>query len=283
LKWLGFMIDSEEQMFKVGDAKVAKLKTALQEALFNPTISPRKLAALAGQIIAVSPAVLPAALYSRGLFEAMQGKVSWDQVFPTPQSVSEIASFWLANLDRFNGRRWWPRPVQVEVTVDASGVGFGGAFTTGPHQRIPFSETFTSEQTLKSSTEREIRGYTEALLVIAQHFPENLKGASVLLYGDNQGAISDLNKLRSSVPGIQENLKRVFGLCCEFDFDLVAKWIPKEELTEADELSRKPDTSDWAISQATYEDVLGHFAVRPALDVFASDASHVTSRFISQF
>jgi hypothetical protein len=62
LKWLGFLIDSEEQMFKVGDAKIEKLKEVLRDALFKPDMSVRKLAALAGKILTVSPAILPAAL-----------------------------------------------------------------------------------------------------------------------------------------------------------------------------------------------------------------------------
>jgi hypothetical protein len=93
LKWLGFLIDSEEQMFKVGDSKIEKLKTALREVLFRPDSSARHLAALAGQLIAVSPAVLPAALYSRSLFMAMRGKITWDEIFPTPESVKDTTQF----------------------------------------------------------------------------------------------------------------------------------------------------------------------------------------------
>jgi hypothetical protein len=90
----------------------------MEEIILAPNTSPRKLAALAGKMVAVSPAVLPAALYSRGLFEAFLGKLSWDQVFPTTETVKETAIFWRDNIGQFNGRRWWPRNIGIQVEVD---------------------------------------------------------------------------------------------------------------------------------------------------------------------
>jgi hypothetical protein len=101
LKWLGFMVDSWKQIFLLGESKLAKLKAELESLVREPSTSFRKLAKVAGKIIAASPAVLPALLYSRALLEAMHGKVAWDVVFPTPESVKETARFWLDNLDRF--------------------------------------------------------------------------------------------------------------------------------------------------------------------------------------
>jgi hypothetical protein len=75
----------------------------------------------------------------------------------------------------------------------------------------------------------------------------------------------------------------VFQLCCEKDFDVIAKWIPREDLMEADEMSRRPDPSDWGISKTELEGVCDHFGVRPTVDLFASDAHHVTRAFVSQF
>jgi hypothetical protein len=39
LKWLGFLVDSKSEMFKVGDSKIEKLKSALREALNRLDIS----------------------------------------------------------------------------------------------------------------------------------------------------------------------------------------------------------------------------------------------------
>lgn len=92
-KWLEFLIDSMNQQFKVSETKINKVKKALTEMIEAPSTSPRKLAALAGKLVALSPAVLPAALLSRQIFQAMQGETSWDVVFPTPDAVQQIAQF----------------------------------------------------------------------------------------------------------------------------------------------------------------------------------------------
>jgi hypothetical protein len=76
LKWLGFMVDSEQEEFRVGESKILKLKKLLEETIARPDTSPRKLAALAGKIPAHSRAVLPASLYSREFYFALKGKTT---------------------------------------------------------------------------------------------------------------------------------------------------------------------------------------------------------------
>jgi hypothetical protein len=283
LKWLGFMVDSKKQEFRLSDSKVAKLKEICWEATQTSETTPRKLAAMAGRIIAASPAVLPAALFSRALFGAIQGKETWDTVFPNPESVKETARFWLENLDRYNGRRWWPRQTTAVLTVDASGVGYGGQVELNETEPVQFTGTFTREQAQASSTEREIIGYGAGLATVAQIFPEELAGSSVLLLGDNQGGISAINKMRSSVLVIWSALKDVLELCSAFQFDLTARWIPRTRLQEADALSREPDATDWGIDKEILADITRHFQVRITLDLFASDAHHVCERFISLY
>jgi hypothetical protein len=80
--WLGFVVDTTREQFRVSEAKQEKVRTTLNELIEAETVTPRLLAKVAGRIIAMGPAVLPAALYSRPLFQAIQGKLSWDQIFP---------------------------------------------------------------------------------------------------------------------------------------------------------------------------------------------------------
>jgi hypothetical protein len=185
LRWLGFMVDTREQAFKLGGSKVEKLKQAMRDAMAEREMTPRKLAVMAGRIIAASPAVLPAALYSRALFEAMQGRVCWDEIFPSPKSVHKTASFWLNNIDRFNGRRWWPRATSVGLRVDASRVGYGGWVELDGEKSVAFCGIFTDLQAEASSTEREVTGNVAGLAVAAQQFPAELADNSVLILGDN--------------------------------------------------------------------------------------------------
>jgi hypothetical protein len=214
---------------------------------------------------------------------ALRGKESWDQIFPTPDDVRQVAHFWKDHLESFNGRQWWPKPVQVRAAIDALGVGFGGTLRVKDMEPIPFWGTFSAEHVAESSTAREVRGYAAALEVVARHFADEVRGAAVLLEGDNQGAISALNHLRSPNQGINETLRTVFNICCDGNFDVVAKWVPRDDLTEADELLRRLDSSDWGLAEAECERAFWHFGVPPTVDLFASDIHHVTDRFVSQF
>jgi hypothetical protein len=87
-EWLGFEIISEEELFRVSDKKLEKVKAALTQVLNSETITPRQLAAIAGKLISLSPAVLPASLFSRSLFQAIQGRINWNEIFPNPSGCS---------------------------------------------------------------------------------------------------------------------------------------------------------------------------------------------------
>jgi hypothetical protein len=201
IKWLGFMLDSERERFEVGQQKLEKLKDFLRHILSKPFVSARDLAQVAGKIISLSLAVAPAALYSRAFFQAIQGSLSRDALFPNPAEVRSTLEFWLENLDRFNGRPWWPQPVNLRVEVDASGVGFGGLLSVSPHPPLTFQGAFTPTQAAGSSTLREVLGHVGAVKVAAATHPDILLGSSVLVTGDNQGAVACIKQsLKSCAP-----------------------------------------------------------------------------------
>jgi hypothetical protein len=282
LKWLGFMLDSTKQNFEVGGSKMEKVKKTLRSVLAKSKVTARDLAQAAGKIISLSPAVAPAALYSRSFFQAMKGRETGDSVFPNPTAVTETLEFWLTRLDSFNGRAWWPRPVQIEAVVDASGVGYGGLIQIPGLDSVPFTGTFSPGQAAASSTLREVLGYVAAVEVVAGSFPDSLRGSSVLVTGDIQGAVSCINILRSPVLEINQALRRLFDLCVATQCDVQAQWVPRELIDEADAVSRSPDASDWGIAPSLYRQICERFGVKATMDLFASDSHHVTDKFVSQ-
>jgi hypothetical protein len=190
IKWLGFMLDSVRQRFEVGTSKLEKLKDFLRFVLSKPAVSARDLAQVAGKIISLSPAVAPAALYTRSFFQAIKGHTSWDALYPNPAEVTEALAFWLENLDRFNGRPWWPQPVTLRVEVDASEIGYGDLLSVPSLPPLRFQSTFSPDQAAGSSTLREVLGYVGAVGVAAKSFPSLLSDSSILMTGNNQGAVS---------------------------------------------------------------------------------------------
>ncbi|GAQ87420.1 reverse transcriptase [Klebsormidium nitens] len=283
LKWLGFLVDSEQAEFRLGEGRMERLRSALAEMAESPTTSPRKLAKMAGLLASTAPAILPVALYSRSFYGALSGKETWDELFPTPAEVAETATFWLKNLERWNVRRWWPRPVAVSAHVDASEIRFGGWAELPDGRRLEIEGTFSEVQAGGSSTEREVIGYAAAIKVVTEKVPELITERAVMLTGDSQAGLAAIGKFRSSVPLIRSALKQVLELCAEFRCDLVTRWVPREDLAEADALSREPDASDWGVSASVFRKLTEHFGVNPSIDLFASATFHVAERFVAKY
>lgn len=140
--------------------------------------------------------------------------------------------------------------------------------------------TLSKEEVVMSSTAREMVGFPRILQQAGVRFPELLKGAAILVIGDNQGAVAALNKFSSTTPDIAASLREIFELCLSLDFDIIAQWRPREELQEEDALSRVPDASDWGLSSKTLALIIKAFG-SPHVDLFASDAWHVASVFVT--
>jgi hypothetical protein len=183
--WLGFLVNSRAESFTVADTKLAKVAAALQELLETPTVSPRQLASVAGKLIALSPAMIPASLYSRPLFEAIRGKISWDTIFPSPQAVRQMAQMFLDNMADWNGRRWFPRPILLQAGSDASKFGFGGTILMpGTSPKLLLGQLSPEEMNM-SSTAREVLGFYRVLQAASQMEPDNIRDSAILIRGDN--------------------------------------------------------------------------------------------------
>ena len=278
--WLGFVVDTQAEQFRVSEAKLAKVKAVLSELIDSAEVSPRLLAKVAGKIIAMGPAVLPASLYSRPLFQAMQGRISWDAIFPTPLAAKNAAKLFLEKLDSWNGRRWFPRRILIEAASDASDFGFGGSLHIAGSPPFHVAGSLTETEVTQSSTAREMIGFLRILQQAVRLHRPLLSGAAVLLVGDNQGAVAAVNSMRSPAPDVNTVLQEVFTLCSEADFDVLAQWKPRAELAVQDALSRVPDASDWGLAPAVLQAAISLFG-QPDVDLFASDTWHVAERFVT--
>lgn len=278
--WLGFVVDTEAEQFQVSEAKLLKVKQVLSDLLVAETITPRLLAKVAGKRIAMGPAVLPASLYSRPLFQAIRGRISWDELFPNPQSAASTAQLFLERLDSWNGRRWFPRQILIQAASDASGFGFGGTITLAGQAPFELVGTLTEEKMGLSSTAREVIGFLKILQQAVHRHRTLLTGAAILLIGDNQGAVAAINNFRSSAPDINALLQEIFELCSMSNFDVVTQWKSRDELALQDALSRVSDASDWGLAPHVLQKAIAQFG-HPDVDLFASDTWHVTNRFVA--
>jgi hypothetical protein len=160
--------------------------------------------------------------------------------------------------------------------------GFWGVLSTPSQPDQIFRATFSLEEAASSSILREVLGYVGAVQTAAEVWPQLLTRASILITGDNQGAISCINKLRSPVPQINPALRKLFDISTRLHCDVLAQWVLREEIKEANALSREPDVSDWGLHPALFGQIGKRFDCQPSIDIFASDAHHVVGRFISK-
>jgi hypothetical protein len=109
-----------------------------------------------------------------------------------------------------------------------------------------------------------------------------LFGASIQVTGDNQGAISCINKLRSPVLTINEALRQLFDISAWLGCDVIAQWVPRDAISEADALFREPDASDWGLHPELTGQICKRFSIRPSVDLFASDVHHQAPVYISR-
>jgi hypothetical protein len=113
------------------------------------------------------------------------------------------------------------------------------------------------------------------------YFNDVLKGSSVTCYTDNQNAASIILKGRK-VHELQSLALTIFEFCAKNDTQIHTVWMPREQNTQADYLSRILDIDDWAISTEFFHfinEIWGPHSV----DIFASSNNAKTKLFNSLY
>jgi hypothetical protein len=278
-EWLGFEFRPERR--NSGSQKMGKVHKVLAQLIATQEVSARQLAAVAGKLISLAPAVLPASPYSQEFFQAIQGKIGWDEIFPTSKSVKQEAQEWVHNLESWNGRNWHAQPISVAASSDASDFGFGGQILLPDGKTIPVSENLTEKEVSTSSTARESVAFLRLLEATCELCPDKIRSSSVQLTGDNQAAVQALNEFRTRTSVVNQTLKKVFELCVKYRFSVSAVWKPRDLLKMEDPLSREADSSNWGLDRDLVNDICRRYKATPCLDLFASSTWHVTDGFVS--
>ena len=107
-----------------------------------------------------------------------------------------------------------------------------------------------------------------------------LKGSSVTCYTDSQNAASTILK-GSKVHELQSLVLTVFEFCAINDTEIhtvCIPWIPREQNTQADYLSRIIDIDDWAISTEFFQ-FIDELWDPHSVDIFASSNNAKTKLF----
>ena len=162
--FLGTVLDFEEGLILIPELRILKLKSSLVSCLQKDQIVARDLASITGQVISMTCAIGNVArLFTRKCYAAIERRTSWAQPLNVSAAIRDELSFWLSNIDTFNGRAMSPKSSAVGVVYsDVNDSGFGGYFVQCGVDLV--SGVWSEDQMHSSSTFREILAVKFVLL-----------------------------------------------------------------------------------------------------------------------
>eukprot|EP00111_Clytia_hemisphaerica_P006267 TCONS_00018130-protein len=131
-EWLGFRINTEEMKIYVPLPKLEAVLRVIAEILTSDLVTTRKIAKLAGRIIAMSIAIGPLTrLFTRKMYKFIDDRImlglAWDSNRLISKELKSELTFWKSNLSASNGVEFNTSPVITKVCYsDASEYAYGG-------------------------------------------------------------------------------------------------------------------------------------------------------------
>ena len=279
---LGKVLDTLRLWVGVPQEKVEAFAQLAKDLLGAPSFTPRQLAKVCGKLISFMPAVTAAPLFVKTLYMRVRG-AGWDDTqVAEPELVETLA--WLAdNIHAMNGATWALPAVATVVKVDAGEWGYGLTVEAGHQKGRELRATLPDELCAvgsvgPSSTRREVWGYCQGPMEVIRSAAGCLRGKRLLLVGDNQGAISDINKMGvKRDPAATGWIRELWQTCHKEGVSLTARWRPREMLGMADELSKEPDAGDWSLCRQVEMELYIKMG-RPTLDPMADQHNNIFAR-----
>jgi len=297
IKGLGFILDTSVMTVDLPEARRKKLvATAKYISANNERLRARVVCKLIGQIQSCQPAWgLVCRIRSRYLtLAALPAARAGDYsmfVSVTGKALEEVKRFEI-NASKFKPQPMQPhyRPADYILTCDASVRAVGAIVTKSPaitpsNGQI-FRELHDNERGW-GSTLREMTGYAHAVATLSRR--QNLSGAMIEIVGDSQSAGIIFGKGGSQVVDeetgellITEALLRIFELAEEVGFEVRFRWVRREALQEADDLSKFKDRMDFSLIPTATQGVRAEFGPWD-IDRYAATHNTTCGRFNSLF
>ena len=277
LKHLGFVIDTSTMTFEAPADRWDRLHKAVRQALAAPHVSAKAIASIVGQLMSFGLAFGRLSyMYSRALDLAASFAPHWRARIQLPAAARAELEFWLTvpqSAYTSPIRRPPLRPA-FRLCTDASDHAWGAVLLD---TQASASDYLPAASPDDSSTSREL----EAVLHALRAFRQQLANHEVALYSDSDNTVRILEKGGSPKPHLHRLALALFHFCLEHRITLCPHWLPREDNTAADALSRRPHDNEWMLHDRFFrliDSVLGPLTV----DLFASTATRRLPRFYSE-
>ena len=185
-------------------------------------------------------------LMTRSMYALLNTRQFWCQYLPITDPVQEEISFWLQQLDTFNGQGIWHTPSAVRmVYADASSTGY--ASYTVEHGCYIAHGPWTAEEATRRSTWRELR----AVCMVLESLAPKLKNERLKWFSDNQNVVRIL-QTGSWKPDLQTEALAIFSAALGGQTRIEPEWIPRTQNEQADLLSHIIDYDDWGVDPSLF-------------------------------
>lgn len=280
IEWLGLTWRSSNFSLFIPERRISDLEVCLQRVMgLLPYVSARMIAQMTGKIVSMLPVMGNIVrLMTRRCHVAIDKRVSWDKKLDKTaldSIVSEII-FWKRYLRSYNCKYLHNTSKKnVVIYSDASDIA-AAAYTVEVNEKV-FHCMWDKDEKNKSSTWRELK----AIELSLQSFCQCFRGRAVKWLTDNQNCVTIL-ECGSMKMDLHEISISIFETCLRNGITIEAQWVPREENTKADYLSKIIDYEDWGVTDDFFSFISGLWGPYD-IDRFASFKNAKVARFNSLF
>ena len=192
-------------------------------------------------------------LFTREMYHFISNRGTWNGKSSIPDDVRMELRFREKNLEALNFKYLEegliPARAGASVNSDASSVASGAVLNIG-EKSYTAHKNLSGKEKSRSSTWREL----DAVHFAIQAIREKLKGLSVRWETDNQ-AVPIIIRKGSNKKHLQKLAKEIYYLTRNNNIDLEINWIPREQNTVADEVSKFIDYDDRTTTDSFFREL----------------------------
>lgn len=237
VSFTGMLLDAEQHVVRAPPEKIARLQRLITlmkaRADSGLAVSVHDIRSLTGTALSLSLAVAPVRVWTRGLYAADKeaNRLDADTVVLGSAARDDLAMLGHV-LHAYNGAPIRDPAASACIQVDTGGMGVGVA-CGAKLASLPLPTCYIG----LSSTLRELVGLRMALSECAA----DLTGKHVLVQMDSSASIRNLLKGGGPVPELCEQVRAIWRLCETSHIRPVFEWVPREQLSHVDALSKLLD------------------------------------------